>query len=50
MYFLLGDGWNALTRLGWQHTTGFDSLVAEMVDWDLRNIMREAGRNDFYGQ
>ncbi len=48
--FLLGDASKAHDRLGWQHTTGFDSLVAEMVDWDLRNIMREVGRNDFYGQ
>ncbi|MFD1790734.1 GDP-mannose 4,6-dehydratase [Ochrobactrum teleogrylli] len=47
--FLLGDASKAHSRLGWQHTTGFDSLVAEMVDWDLRNIMREAGRNDFFG-
>jgi len=47
--FLLGDASKAKDRLGWQHTTGFDSLVAEMVDWDLRNIMREVGRNDFYG-
>ena len=35
--------------LGWKHTTEFGNLVVEMVDWDLRNIMREAGRNDFYG-
>ncbi len=47
--FLLGDASKAKARLGWQHRTGFESLVAEMMDWDLRNIMREAGRNDFYG-
>jgi len=47
--FLLGDASKAKNRLGWEHTTGFGSLVSEMVDWDMRNIMREAGRNDFYG-
>ena len=47
--FLLGDASKAKNRLGWQHTTGFENLVTEMVDWDMRNIMREAGRNDFYG-
>lgn len=47
--FLLGDASKAKNRLGWEHTTGFENLVTEMVDWDMRNIMREAGRNDFYG-
>jgi GDPmannose 4,6-dehydratase len=47
--FLLGDASKARDRLGWQHTTGFENLVTEMVDWDMRNIMREVGRNDFYG-
>jgi GDPmannose 4,6-dehydratase len=27
----------------------FDALVAEMVESDLRTIMREVGRNDLYG-
>lgn len=47
--FLLGDASKAKNRLGWEHTTRFGNLVTEMVDWDMRNIMREAGRNDFYG-
>lgn len=47
--FLLGDASKAKSCLGWEHSIPFEGLVAEMVDWDLRNIMREAGRNDFYG-
>ena len=46
---LLGDPAKARQRLGWQHTVSFDALVAEMVEADLRTIMREEGRNDFYG-
>lgn len=47
--FLLGDATKASTRLGWQHTISFDELVTEMVETDLRTIMREVGRNDRYG-
>lgn len=47
--FLLGDPRKAKAVLGWEHRTGFAELVTEMVDWDLRNIMREAGRNDRLG-
>jgi GDPmannose 4,6-dehydratase len=47
--FLLGDSSKARTRLGWAHTTAFDALVSEMVDADLRAVMREVGRNDRYG-
>ncbi|MBC2886436.1 GDP-mannose 4,6-dehydratase [Ochrobactrum sp. CM-21-5] len=47
--FLLGDASKARNRLGWTHKTDFKALVTEMVDWDMRNIMREVGRNDFYG-
>jgi GDPmannose 4,6-dehydratase len=46
---LLGDPAKARQRLGWQHTVSFDALVSEMVEADLRTIMREEGRNDFYG-
>ena len=47
--FLLGDATKARTRLGWQHSIPFEALVAEMVESDLRTIMREVGRNDRYG-
>lgn len=47
--FLLGNPQKARKRLGWHHTTSFDQLVAEMVETDLRIIMRDKGRNDFYG-
>ncbi|SDP81443.1 GDPmannose 4,6-dehydratase [Phyllobacterium sp. YR620] len=46
---LLGNPAKAREKLGWTHTVSFDSLVTEMVESDLRNIMREEGRNDFYG-
>jgi len=32
---LLGDPTKARTQLGWQHTTSFKDLVAEMVDADI---------------
>lgn len=47
--FLLGDATKAKQRLGWTHKVGFNALVAEMVETDLRTIMREVGRNDLYG-
>ncbi|MGH6859947.1 MAG: GDP-mannose 4,6-dehydratase [Phyllobacterium sp.] len=46
---LLGNPEKARTRLGWHHTVSFEDLVTEMVESDLRTILREEGRNDFYG-
>jgi GDPmannose 4,6-dehydratase len=46
---LLGNPAKARQKLGWSHTVSFDALVSEMVESDLRTIMREEGRNDFYG-
>ena len=43
---LLGDPSKARTKLGWQHTTTFQELVAEMVASDLKEMEREAWRND----
>jgi len=39
---LLGDPAKALTKLGWQHRTSFEQLVAEMVEAD-RTILRTTG-------
>src|SRR5690606_16460397 len=47
--FLLGDATKARTRLGWTHRVPFEALVSEMVEADLRAVMREVGRNDFEG-
>ncbi len=46
---LLGDPSKAKRKLDWQHSTPFSALISEMVESDLRTIMREEGRNDFYG-
>jgi GDPmannose 4,6-dehydratase len=46
---LWGDASKARRKLDWQHSVPFESLVSEMVESDLRTIMREEGRNDFYG-
>jgi GDPmannose 4,6-dehydratase len=43
---LIGDASKARERLGWRPKVGFEALVAEMVDADLRGVAREAGRND----
>lgn len=43
---LLGDPTKARTKLGWQHTTTFPQLVAEMVDADRMAVAQEAGRQD----
>ncbi|MET3580143.1 GDPmannose 4,6-dehydratase [Mesorhizobium robiniae] len=43
---LIGDPAKARARLGWQHTTSFKELVAEMVAFDLALFEREAWRND----
>ncbi|MDX3924426.1 MAG: GDP-mannose 4,6-dehydratase [Shinella sp.] len=45
---LLGDPAKARARLGWSHSVPFEDLVSEMVEADLRTIMREEGRNDLY--
>lgn len=46
---LLGDPTKAREQLGWSHTVTFPGLVADMVQSDLQNVMRETGRNDRYG-
>jgi GDPmannose 4,6-dehydratase len=47
--FLLGDPAKARRKLNWRHTTSFKDLVSEMVESDLRTVMREEGRNDLVG-
>ena len=47
--FLLGNPSKARTKLNWRHATPFGHLVSEMVEADLRTVMREEGRNDFTG-
>jgi GDPmannose 4,6-dehydratase len=39
---LLGDATKARTKLGWRARVGFDELVAEMVDSDLKIAERDA--------
>ena len=46
---LLGNPEKAREALGWKHTISFEELVSEMVESDMRNMMREEGRNDLYG-
>lgn len=43
--FLLGDPSKAKKVLGWQHKTGFDQLVKEMVAADLKIVAHEDTRN-----
>jgi len=43
---LLGDPSKAHDKLGWRHTTEFESLVHEMVDHDRAQIAREFGQPD----
>ena len=38
---LIGDATKARQKLGWEATTGFDALVAEMVEADLDAVSRE---------
>jgi GDPmannose 4,6-dehydratase len=38
---LLGDPAKARDKLGWEHKTSFENLVAEMVEADLINLQRE---------
>jgi GDPmannose 4,6-dehydratase len=39
---LLGDGTKAKRELGWEPTIGFDALVREMAESDLRDAQRDA--------
>jgi GDPmannose 4,6-dehydratase len=41
---LIGDPSKAHNRLGWEHQTGFEALVAEMVAEDLVTVSQEARR------
>ncbi|MCQ8185143.1 GDP-mannose 4,6-dehydratase [Parvularcula maris] len=41
---LRGDASKAREELGWQHRTGFDELVKEMVQSDLKLVERESWR------
>jgi GDPmannose 4,6-dehydratase len=43
--FLLGDPSKARQVLGWSHSTGFEALVAEMMESDLRAVVKEERRN-----
>ena len=43
---LHGDPTKARVQLGWRHRVTFPELVAEMVQSDLRTVLREVGRND----
>ena len=43
--YLLGDPSKAKTELGWEHTTGFDDLVLEMVKADLAELDAEIRAN-----
>ncbi len=47
---LLGDPSKARAKLGWQHTTSFKELVAEMVASDIKEIDKEAWRQDRYAR
>ena len=40
--FLIGDPTKARIQLGWTHKTGFEQLVAEMVNADLTSMARAA--------
>ena len=43
---LLGDPTKARTVLGWQHKVGLKELVQEMVQSDLKVVLKEAGRSN----
>ncbi|UPT62234.1 MAG: GDP-mannose 4,6-dehydratase [Hyphomonadaceae bacterium JAD_PAG50586_4] len=43
---LLSDPSKAKEQLGWTPTTKFEDLVAEMVEADLKGVMREANRRN----
>jgi GDPmannose 4,6-dehydratase len=42
---LIGDPSKAKRKLGWEHETGFDALVSEMVAQDLITMEKERRRN-----
>lgn len=44
--YLLGDPSKAHEKLGWHHTTDFESLVSEMVENDRAQIARKNGQPD----
>jgi GDPmannose 4,6-dehydratase len=46
---LLGDASKARAKLGWAPRSTFAELVAEMVESDLAQVDKEAGRNDRTG-
>jgi len=46
---LLSDPTKAREKLGWVHSTPFPELVKEMVDSDLKTVMKERDRNDRHG-
>jgi GDPmannose 4,6-dehydratase len=45
--FLLGDSSKARAKLGWQHTTSFRELIAEMTEADLELEKRNAYTESF---
>jgi GDPmannose 4,6-dehydratase len=44
---LLGDPSKAHQQLGWRHETGFEELVREMVDADMKMVARERHNDEF---
>ena len=42
---MIGDPTKARSKLGWQHRTGFEELVREMVDADLAGVRFEQKRH-----
>lgn len=43
---LIGDPSKARAKLGWSHTTSFETLVRDMVKADLETVLREHNRNE----
>ncbi|MBN8532745.1 MAG: GDP-mannose 4,6-dehydratase [Rhizobiales bacterium] len=43
---LIGDPSKAKAKLGWQHSTPFETLVRDMVRADLDTVLREHNRNE----
>jgi GDPmannose 4,6-dehydratase len=43
---LIGDPSKAKAKLGWQHSTPFETLVRDMVKADLETVLREHNRNE----
>jgi GDPmannose 4,6-dehydratase len=44
---LLGDSSKAHQQLGWRHQTGFDELVRQMVDADMKTVALENHNDEF---